>query len=424
MKKHISKIPVLALVLIIFSALTVSAVSVSPALDIIAKNYGMTKVSLVCRDVYFEASDFDSAAGLEKVNSVSIESLPETGAGTLMLGNIALSQGQSISRKNLSNIRFVPRTSNAGEASFTFSADGGSKSAYTCMIYMLESENLSPAATDSSVTTYSGIPVCGSMRAGDPEADALVYEIVSAPAHGSLTVTDKEAGSFRYVPDEGYTGSDSFVFAASDKYANTSDAATVSLEVLERDTNIVFSDLDGHWAHFAAIKTASDGVMSFYSEDGEYTFAPDAPMSRAEFCAALMKSAGYTGFSAASETVYADDAEIPDEYKGYIGAASVLGITKGAYSDEGVLNFYPNNQITRAEAAVMINRLYGFDDSGAVATSSFADAESIPAWAESSISALVNAGVINGNSDGNISPYSGLTRAEAAVMLVGVGFTR
>lgn len=417
MKKLSKSVSILLAVVFMLSVFPVSALPVSPALDIIAKSYGMTKVSLVCRDVYFEAADFDFASGLDKVKSVSIESLPDLNHGTLMLGNIVLTEGQSISRKNLSNIRFVPRTDAACEASFTFSADTGSKSAYTCMIYMLESENTSPSAADVNVNTYSDIPVYGSMKAADPERDTLTYAVLSKPSHGAVNITDKNAGSFSYVPEKGYTGKDSFTYTAVDKYGNVSDTATVNLEVNERETNIVFSDLDGHFAHFAAIKTASDGVMSFYQDNGVYTFAPNDPISRAEFCTALLKSAGFTGFKANGTTVYADDADIPEEYKGYISAASILGVTKGAYTDEGEVCFYPNNQITRAEAAVMINRLYNFDENGTVAVSSFNDSDSIPVWAVPSVSALVSAGIINGNADGSISPYSGLTRAEAAVML-------
>lgn len=401
-------------------SLPIAAAKVSPALDVIANNYGMTKVSLVARDVYFDAEDFDAASGLKKVGRIVVESLPESSDGTLMLGNIALSVGQSIGRKNFENIRFVPRNSGEVEATFKFSADTGSESAYTCMIYMLENENSAPTASPISLETYSDIKIYGKLSASDAEFDSLTYSIVAEPERGTVTLNDKSVGSFSYTPDKVYKGADSFTYTVSDKYGNVSNTATVSLEILERDTNIVFDDLDNHFAHFAAIKTVSEGVMSFYADEGAYTFEPDEPISRAEFCASLLKSAGYTGFTAVNSTVYADDADIPSEYKGYISAASILGITKGAYSDSGELNFCPNNQITRAEAAVMINRLYGFETDGAIAVSSFADAESVPTWAAPSISALVNARIINGDVNGNISPYSGLTRAEAAVMLAGL----
>ena len=98
----------------------------------------------------------------------------------------------------------------------------------------------------------------------------------------------------------------------------------------------------------------------------------------------------------------------------------MLGVTKGVGIGEGV-SFCPNNQITRAEAAVMIERLYKLSGDIEVSATDvlpvFNDYESVPVWAVDSISALCFAGIINGDADGNISPYAGLTRAQVAVML-------
>ena len=404
----------------------VHASSVSPALDIIAGEYGLIKVSLVSRDVYFEVQDFTSTTGLDDIDKINIISLPDSSTGTLMLGNIALAEGQSVSKRNLSNLRFVPRLSSETEASFDFVTGDNSSGVYTCSIYLLERENGAPSTQTSistSLSTYGGMPVFGTMKATDPENDPMTFVIVSAPAHGDLTVTDKSTGSYCYTPVDNYTGLDSFEYIATDKYGNRSETARVSLNVREPETNIVFADLDGHWAHYAAIRSVTCGAMSFESDGGVYTFSPDEPMSRAEFCAALMKNAGYSGFTAVSGTGYADDADIPEEYKGYIAAASVLGVTCGIPDGESV-NFYPNNQITRAEAAVMIERLYGFGKdvkvSATASVSAFADGDTVPAWASSSMSVLAALGVMNGSADGSISPYTGLTRAQAAVMLTNI----
>ena len=97
-----------------------------------------------------------------------------------------------------------------------------------------------------------------------------------------------------------------------------------------------------------------------------------------------------------------------------ISAASILGIADG-YPVDGELYFYPNNQITRAEAAVMINKLYNFNSEGSIAV--FADSASVPAWAQSSLAALTYVGIMKGDTNGNISAYDGLTRAHTAVLL-------
>ncbi len=407
-----------ALLLFVF-AVPSFAITVSPALDLIAAEYGLKKVSLVSRDVYFEKEDFENAAGLDKINKINIVSLPDPSSGTLMLGGIALSENQSISGKNLDNIRFVPRVSGTIETDFKFSVNGGYTGAYTCSVYLLDKENAAPTVSDGGdcyleVSTYGGITLYGAMKATDPENDPVSYEVTKMPEHGKLVIENKKTGSYRYTPDEGYSGTDSFSYVATDKYGNVSENATVTVSVDKPDSNIVFTDMDGHWAHSEAIRAASNGVMDFITDGSSYTFSPDTPVSRAEFCAALMKCAGYDGFTSVNGTGFADDNEIADEYKGLITAASVLGVASG-YPVDGELYFYPNNQITRAEAAVMINSVFGFKYDGSVAV--FADEESVPAWAHGSLAALTQAGVMKGDSSGNISAYDGLTRAHTAVLM-------
>lgn len=418
--KQIIKIMSLSLVFVLLFALTSGATIVSPALDVIASEYGLTKVSLISRDVYFESGDFEATTGIEGLDSISVISLPDSSHGTLMLGNITVAPGQNVSRKNLDNLRFVPRTDSPTEASFDFSPNGGSGSAYTCNIHLLERENSAPRVISSSLSTYNDIPVYGTLKAFDPENDPVKFELVSKPVNGTISFNDDSPSSFIYTPTVNKSAPDSFEYVAVDKYGNRSETATVSLNIRESDTNVFFADLDGHWAHFAAIRCASTGVMSFSTNEGEYMFTPDAPVSRAEFCASLMKNAGYTGFNSVSGTGYADDSDIPEEYKGYISAASVLGVTKGVANGESV-SFCPNNQITRAEAAVMIERLYNISDNIETSVTDvlpvFNDYESVPAWARDSMNALCSAGIINGSADGNISPYTGLTRAQVAVML-------
>lgn len=417
---------VISAIFVFMLALPAFAVSVSPALDVIAVEYGLKKVSLVSRDVYFEKADFENASGLSKVNKINIVSLPDANCGTLMLGGIALGENRSVSGKNLDNIRFVPKVSGVIETNFKFTVNDGTTGAYTCSVYLLDKENAAPTVSEGSgtyheVSTYGGITLYGVMKATDPENDPVSYEITKMPEHGKLVVENQYTGSYRYTPDENYIGNDSFSYVASDKYGNISETANVSVNVDEPDTNIVFADMGEHWAHGEAIRVAGSGVMSFGTDGVSYTFSPDSPISRAEFCASLMKCAGYDGFTSVNGTGFADDAEIPEEYKGLISAASILGVASG-YPVGDKLYFYPNNQITRAEAAVMINSLYGFEYDGSVAV--FADEESVPAWAYGSLAALAQVGVMKGDSNGSLSAYDGLTRAHTAVLMSNLMHTR
>ena len=118
--KKIIKITSLSLIFALLFAFAAGATIVSPALDVIAAEYGLTKVSLVSRDVYFESGDFENATGIKKLDSISVVNLPDSTHGTLMLGNITVAPGQTVSRNNLNNLRFVPRTDAPTEASFDF----------------------------------------------------------------------------------------------------------------------------------------------------------------------------------------------------------------------------------------------------------------------------------------------------------------
>ena len=94
------------------------------------------------------------------------------------------------------------------------------------------------------------------------------------------------------------------------------------------------------------------------------------------------------------------------------------GVTTGY--DDGT--FRPNQNITRAQFAVMLYRYLGLDESRyADVTLPFADVDTIGAYAVPAIRALYTEGIINGSTgqDGQLyfNPNASLTRAQAATMI-------
>jgi hypothetical protein len=63
---------------------------------------------------------------------------------------------------------------------------------------------------------------------GDPDGDTLTAAAISAPAHGRLELGGD--GSFSYIPDPDYNGSDSFTYRASDGTLD-SQPVTVTIDV-------------------------------------------------------------------------------------------------------------------------------------------------------------------------------------------------
>ncbi|MNB84833.1 S-layer protein precursor [compost metagenome] len=95
-----------------------------------------------------------------------------------------------------------------------------------------------------------------------------------------------------------------------------------------------------------------------------------------------------------------------------IQAASQLGIVEG--NANGAFN--GSNNVTRAEFAAMIVRTLGMDTAGG--TGSFSDTSGH--WADTYISALHRAGIVNGTGNGSFNPNQQITRAEMAAILARV----
>ena len=133
------------------------------------------------------------------------------------------------------------------------------------------------------------------------------------------------------------------------------EAASLLYRLLREDirlehqtTENSFKDVPANAWYASAVSTlARLGVLSGRTPD---TFAPNAPITRAEFttiCARLDQS------ESAAERVFSDIGGHWAEQ--YILRAAALGWTRG-YPDG---SFRPQNSITRAEAITMINRVLG-----------------------------------------------------------------
>jgi LPXTG-motif cell wall-anchored protein len=147
-----------------------------------------------------------------------------------------------------------------------------------------------PLVEDASITTGQDEPARLLAPAFDPRGNALTFEIVSGPAHGEVIVFDDE---FIYLPADGYVGSDSFTWSASDG-TNSSADATVSIDVLlpppdpqpdafgvRQDTSLTVpapgvlgNDISPRIPLSASLATAPEGASVALASDGSFTFTP------------------------------------------------------------------------------------------------------------------------------------------------------
>ena len=391
------------------------AVVLSPGITQIAAKNTMIKTGNTYAGVTFTAEDFRNATERD-VNSITITSLPAVSAGVLYLGSVPIAVNQSISENALSSLKFVPQ-SGADSGSFTFTVGGGYS--VTCEMRIADKVNFSPVAgkteEDCAAWTQKNISCFGTLDGYDPDGDPIRFEIVRYPAKGLLVLQDEAHGDFRYTPYVGCSGEDSFTYRVRDSFGNYSETTEKIITIARQSSELVFADMSEHWAHSAAIEMVSAGIMNCTSEEGVSLFYPDRDVTREEFVVMVLKSLGFADSTTAYVSVFADDADISAENKAYICAAYNAGIIHGR-ENNGKLYFCPQEPITRAEAAVMINNIIGAEVP--VQVSLFTDNAVVPAWAQSALYALHNLHILRGTGAGTISPYASITRAQAAQIML------
>lgn len=318
---------------------------ISPALDVLRGELTMNKCGIAGDNIKFSEEDFQSLYG-STVNFITVTSLPDESEGKLSLNGVQVIEGQTISAASLSYLEFIPASEEVGECSFTFKsrASGWENTDVSCIISLSESENLPPVTSGTTLATVENVPVSGTLDVTDPDGDEWVISIEKYPENGMLEV--REDGSVLYTPLDGYTGTDGFVYRATDTRGNSSADATVTVEVGENESGIVFSDMEKDEYLSAALEMSEKEIMTYKLTSGEYTFEPDELVSRVDFVVMLMTALDMTADLERDDAVFADLDGISAGRRAYLAEAADLGIVPA----QGTL-FKPLDAITFDEAA-------------------------------------------------------------------------
>ena len=393
--------------------------AISYGINVLASRMDVAVSAPAGNDVVFSADIFARGLNLSGIDYITIVDLPREADGRLLLGSTPIARGQKISAQNLSHMVFSASEDDVKSTSFLLEVNGNAIT-HTCSVYLLSSENYTPTLAMApklslEMLTYRDMNVYGILSAYDPDGDALVFEIVSYPEKGAV-VCNADTGSYVYTPNVGYVGSDSFSYVARDIYGNYSAAKTVSLRIEIAGTAVVYADMADSPYQSAALTLTAAGVMSGAQMGNKYYFYPEKTVTRAEFLVMAMHAAGITDVPTCTATAFFDDADIPEMLKGYVATAYSLGYVNGT-SVSGELCFLPNEEITRAQAAVMIGNIIGASEVSVIPV--FADHSSIPVWASDAIYSLHSIGIMTAN-DGCIDPVSKITREQSAGMLAAI----
>ncbi|RDV80711.1 S-layer homology domain-containing protein [Ammonifex thiophilus] len=176
-----------------------------------------------------------------------------------------------------------------------------------------------------------------------------------------------------------------------------------------------FRDLVGHWAEKVVVELAAKGLISGYP-DG--TFKPDRPVTRAELASLLSRTLSLAPGEEKHLELFADRGEIPSWARGAVAACVREALLQGYPAGE-LRVFRPDQQVSRVELAVILNRVARSKGLAATFTPlSFRDLYDIPNWALADVQQAAQIGLIVGYPDGTFRPGKPVTRAEAAAMVL------
>lgn len=170
-----------------------------------------------------------------------------------------------------------------------------------------------------------------------------------------------------------------------------------------------FTDTEKHWAKDDIDFVASRGLISGI---GAKTFTPDTAITRGDFLMALgrLSGADVMGFKASGFTdVISSDPAMP-----YIEWAVKNNIVQGI----GNHQFGPDQQITRQDMAMQnYAKATGYQLPVSVAAATFSDGEKTAPYAKDTVTAIQQAGIMQGRGSNSFDPQGSATRAEAATIL-------
>jgi VCBS repeat-containing protein len=130
------------------------------------------------------------------------------------------------------SFKYVPNPGFKGTDSFTYKASDGTRDSPATKVTITVDDPPVGAddayATGVGATLVVGVPGVLANDA-DPNGDSLTASIIASPPKGSLT-SFRPDGSFKYVPDPGFKGTDHFTYKASDGSLDGA-ATTVTITV-------------------------------------------------------------------------------------------------------------------------------------------------------------------------------------------------
>ncbi len=344
----------------------------------------VTAAEVDCDDTYcFQSTDFSPDSELQ---GICITGLPDSNAGTVMLGSRVLRPGDILTAQQLSQMTFVPLlTETDQDALVTYLPiyEDRVERATAMTISIRGKEDQAPVAVNSALETYKNLPNEGCLQVSDPEGQKLTFTVTRQPKRGTVTV--REDGTFLYTPKKNKVGTDSFTYTAADPAGHVSREATVTVQILKPSEATMYTDTIGSDCRFEAEWMRNTGLFVGEQVGGASCFQPEKAVSRGEFMTMLIKTLNIDVDTDAVYTGFSD--EMPGWLKPYLAAALRSGITAG-WPDGEV--FGAHESITGVEAALLMQNALDLT----VTTVAGKDEDSdLPTWAVTAMNAMADNGI-------------------------------
>ncbi|MDR1158411.1 MAG: S-layer homology domain-containing protein [Oscillospiraceae bacterium] len=375
-----------------------------------------TRTGSIDGEILFTREEFVRRAGGDTpLEGIVLIALPPPEIGALVCDTRTMMAGEAVVADALDTLRFVPAALGTAETSFSYLPvfDGYAHGApVTVRLTLAAPINRPPVAEDLTLVTYKNIAVTQAFKGSDPDGDALLYKVTKKARRGDVEVGTEDL--FTYTPYRNKTGADTFSYVAVDTQGHNSEEAVVNIKIEKPKTKTTYADMEGHPAHFAAIRLCEEGVFVGEQMGNLHYFSPELPVSRGEFITLAMTAVGDRAVTPAAVTGFSDDAVTPAWVKPYASAAIKAGVIHGVGLPDGRKALRADRPVTRAEAAVILDNMLRPADAGQPV---FADRDAAPAWARQAAANMNATGVLSAFRDGTMRLSETLTRADAAEML-------
>jgi VCBS repeat-containing protein len=193
---------------------------------------------------------------------------------------------------------YTPNANFSGTDAFTYAASDGTEGSIPATVTItVNAVNDPPVAVADTYQTQEDVELIAGAGSGvltndtDPDGPASTATLLSAPAHGTLTLAAD--GTFSYAPNANFNGGDSFTYQVDDGAGGTAtaavtlvieavndapsaaDASATTNEEVAVEIVLTANDVDSEGLTFTVAGGPANGTLTQNGDRVTYTPAPD-----------------------------------------------------------------------------------------------------------------------------------------------------